>query len=47
MSTTFTGPSAAAELKRRMTRPQRHRLLHGFPFAAGMPTTDHNALGHM
>ncbi len=37
----YRGPSAAAELKRRMTRPQRHRLLHGFPLAAGMPSADH------
>jgi oxygen-independent coproporphyrinogen-3 oxidase len=26
-----------AELRRRMTRPQRHRLLHGYPLAAAMP----------
>ena len=39
--TPYRGPSAAAELTRRMTRPQRHRLLHGFPLAAGMPSADH------
>ena len=27
----------SAELRRRMQRPQRHRLLHGFPLAAAMP----------
>src|SRR5712672_3508164 len=25
------------ELHRRMQRPQRHRLLHGYPLAAAMP----------
>jgi len=28
------------ELHRRMARPQRHRLLHGYPLAAAMPTAD-------
>ena len=27
----------ALELRRRMQRPQRHRLLHGYPLAAAMP----------
>ena len=27
------------ELQRRMKRPQRHRLLHGYPLAAAMPPT--------
>ena len=41
-STTIT-PSAPvlperAHLRTRMTRPQRHRLLHGYPLAAAMPT---------
>jgi coproporphyrinogen III oxidase-like Fe-S oxidoreductase len=29
------------ELRRRMNRPQRHRLLHGFPLAAAMPFATH------
>lgn len=33
--------SAAAELRFRMRRPQRHRLLHGYPLAAAMPGADH------
>jgi oxygen-independent coproporphyrinogen-3 oxidase len=33
--------SAAAELRFRMRRPQRHRLLHGYPLAAAMPAADH------
>jgi oxygen-independent coproporphyrinogen-3 oxidase len=28
------------ELRRRMAKPQRHRLLHGYPLAAAMPTVD-------
>jgi coproporphyrinogen III oxidase-like Fe-S oxidoreductase len=28
------------ELRRRMARPQRHRLLHGYPLAAAMPSAD-------
>jgi oxygen-independent coproporphyrinogen-3 oxidase len=31
---------AAAELRRRMTRPQRHRLLHGYPLAAALHPAD-------
>lgn len=30
----------AAELRRRMARPQRHRLLHGYPLAAAMHPAD-------
>jgi oxygen-independent coproporphyrinogen-3 oxidase len=46
MPTTPTDPvsrpsSAAAELRFRMRRPQRHRLLHGYPLAAAMPAADH------
>ena len=29
------------ELRRRMGKPQRHRLLHGYPLAAAMPSVDH------
>src|SRR5262245_59454145 len=29
--------TAAQELQRRLSRPQRHRLLHGYPLAAAMP----------
>ncbi|HVL15340.1 MAG TPA: radical SAM protein [Gemmata sp.] len=36
----MTGPSPAAELKRRMRMPQRHRLLHGYPLAAAMHPAD-------
>ena len=28
------------ELRRRMAKPQRHRLLHGYPLAAAMPSAD-------
>lgn len=28
------------ELRRRMAKPQRHRLLHGYPLAAAMPLVD-------
>jgi oxygen-independent coproporphyrinogen-3 oxidase len=34
------GPTAAAELRRRMTLPQRHRLLHGYPLAAALYPAD-------
>src|SRR5688572_30736384 len=33
-------PSPVAELRRRMTLPQRHRLLHGYPLAAAMHPAD-------
>ena len=43
----LTGDSSAKldELRRRMRRPQRHRLLHGYPLAAAMPRVEdvHNA----
>ena len=29
--------AGTSELRRRMQRPQRHRLLHGYPLAAAMP----------
>ena len=32
-----------ARLHRFMSRPQRHRLLHGYPLAAAMPYADHEA----
>ncbi|MGL6096129.1 MAG: Fe-S oxidoreductase [Fimbriiglobus sp.] len=32
--------SAAAELAARMRKPQRHRLLHGYPLAAALPSAD-------
>lgn len=32
--------SAAAELRLRMRKPQRHRLLHGYPLAAAMPSAE-------
>jgi oxygen-independent coproporphyrinogen-3 oxidase len=35
-----TEPRAALELRKRMQKPQRHRLLHGYPLAAAMPTAD-------
>lgn len=35
-----TGPTPAAELRRRMTLPQRHRLLHGYPLAAALHSAD-------
>ena len=38
---TARSPGAAAELQFRMKRPQRHRLLHGYPLAAAMPSADH------
>jgi coproporphyrinogen III oxidase-like Fe-S oxidoreductase len=34
------GPAPAAELRRRMTLPQRHRLLHGYPLAAALHPAD-------
>lgn len=37
---TTTESPAAAELRRRMRKPQRHRLLHGYPLAAAMPAAD-------
>jgi oxygen-independent coproporphyrinogen-3 oxidase len=37
---TLSGPPAAAELRRRMTLPQRHRLLHGYPLAAALHPAD-------
>ena len=41
MSTNVTSPvplsPERAHLRERMTRPQRHRLLHGYPLAAAMP----------
>jgi oxygen-independent coproporphyrinogen-3 oxidase len=43
MSTTIDAPpphhdsADGIELRRRMRRPQRHRLLHGYPLAAAMP----------
>jgi oxygen-independent coproporphyrinogen-3 oxidase len=41
-STTVTPPAPVsaerAHLRTRMTLPQRHRLLHGYPLAAAMPT---------
>jgi coproporphyrinogen III oxidase-like Fe-S oxidoreductase len=40
MPQAHTGPSPAAELKRRMRMPQRHRLLHGYPLAAAMHPAD-------
>jgi oxygen-independent coproporphyrinogen-3 oxidase len=40
MSNVFQGPPPAAELRRRMTLPQRHRLLHGYPLAAAMHPAD-------
>src|SRR5580704_12476998 len=36
-----TGPTPVAELRRRMTRPQRHRLLHGYPLAAALHSAEH------
>ncbi|MEW4570731.1 radical SAM protein [Tautonia sp. JC769] len=33
------------ELRRRMARPQRHRLLHGYPLAAAMPRRDDSGDG--
>ncbi len=35
-SRTF-GSDLANELQTRLARPQRHRLLHGFPLTAAMP----------
>lgn len=41
MSTaTKPGPTPSAELRRRMTLPQRHRLLHGYPLAAALHPAD-------
>jgi coproporphyrinogen III oxidase-like Fe-S oxidoreductase len=36
-----TGPTPVAELRRRMTLPQRHRLLHGYPLAAALHSAEH------
>lgn len=36
----LTESSDLRELRRRMAKPQRHRLLHGFPLAAAMPSAD-------
>src|SRR5579872_1441364 len=40
MNASSTGPSPAAELRRRMTLPQRHRLLHGYPLAAALHSAE-------
>lgn len=37
---TKPGATPAAELRRRMTLPQRHRLLHGYPLAAALHPAD-------
>ena len=36
----LTDSSKLRELRRRMAKPQRHRLLHGYPLAAAMPSAD-------
>jgi hypothetical protein len=49
LQTASTACQLRARLSEFMARPQRHRLLHGFPLAAAMPYVDeqvrHRAAG--
>jgi oxygen-independent coproporphyrinogen-3 oxidase len=44
IGSTLEVSEALRELRRRMQRPQRHRLLHGYPLAAAMPRVEPQSL---